>query len=119
MLGEFRDGHPRGQLIVAGSAGPFEVEFIVDTGFEGDLALPGHLARQLGDAPTGMRDRGLANGAIIRCAFYDLDVDRDGEPWRTEVLVLEGSPLIGTRYLLDCLLQVEVTEGGGVSIEAL
>jgi predicted aspartyl protease len=47
MIGEFRDGHPRARLTLNGLAGQLELEFVVDTGFDGDLALPGHLARQL------------------------------------------------------------------------
>ena len=36
------------------------VEFVADTGFEGDLALPGHIARQLGNRRSGLRARALA-----------------------------------------------------------
>ena len=58
--GEFRDGHPRATLTLLGDNGPLLVEFVADTGFEGDLALPGHIARQLGNRRSGLRARALA-----------------------------------------------------------
>ena len=47
-FGSFRDGHPRLTVLLPSQNGPLEIEFIVDTGFDGDLALPGPVARRLG-----------------------------------------------------------------------
>ncbi len=119
MLGEFRDGHPRLRLTVLGAGVQVDIEFIVDTGFEGDLALPTYLADQLGDSPVGTRRRLLANGAMIRCPFYEASTEWDGELRDVEVVVLEGNPLLGTALLDGYLLEAEITEGGGVEIEPL
>ena len=40
MIGQWRNGFPRVMLTLPGLQGPLEVEFIVDTGFEGGLTLP-------------------------------------------------------------------------------
>ena len=42
---DIRDHLARVTLILPSSAGPLSVEFIVDTGFEGDLALPSSILR--------------------------------------------------------------------------
>lgn len=40
ILGQVRRRFPRVVLALPGREGPFEVELIVDTAFDGDLALP-------------------------------------------------------------------------------
>lgn len=46
-------------------------------------------------------------------------LDRNDEPRQTEVLVLEGDPRLGTVIRRGYLLQMEMMDGGDVSIEAL
>ncbi len=46
MLGHVRQRFPR-VLLMPGQAGPLEIEFIVDTAFDGDLAVPSELALRL------------------------------------------------------------------------
>ena len=119
ILGRFRYGHPRATLHLPGTSGPMPVEFIVDTGFEGDLAVPGHLASRLAGAQVGFRRRMLADGLVIHCPFYEILLDWSDEPRITEVLALLGHPLLGTALLEDYLLQVEIGEGGEVLIDPL
>ncbi len=47
MLGHVRQRFPRVLLTLPGQAGPLEIEFIVDTAFDGDLAVPSELALRL------------------------------------------------------------------------
>lgn len=119
ITGIFRDGHPRLPLTLSTADGPLEVEFIVDTGFEGDLTLPVHLARHIGGSPEGFSDRMLADGSLFRCPYYVTLVMWEGRPRRAEVLVLGSRPLVGTLFLGEHLLQVEMTEGGEVTAEPL
>lgn len=102
-----------------GRGGDLEVEFIVDTGFAGDLALPAYLVNQIEGTLIGFRDRRLATGQQFRCPSYEIMLDWNDEPRPTEVLILEGDPLLGTVILREHLLQMEMMEGGEVSIEAL
>ena len=55
MLGIVRDYSPRIRLTLPGVAGIFQVEGVVDTGFEGELALPSSLARRLDADSFGKR----------------------------------------------------------------
>ena len=123
-VGTFRNGHPRVVLTLPGREGPFDVEFIVDTGFEGDLALPAELARRLDAPPGGPRIRALADGSRVRCTVYEVWSDEIAMEWEPdarliEILVLEGNPLVGMQLLNDRHLHVEVTEGGEVLIEPI
>jgi predicted aspartyl protease len=119
IAGTFRRDHPRIPLVLPGITGPLEVEFTVDTGFAGDLALSVDLLRQTDAVIVGSRDRLLAGGIMIRCPLYELVMEWGGEPRSVEVLVLDGDPLAGTELLRDTLLQIEVTEGGEVIVDVL
>ncbi len=120
--GIFRDGHPRATVILPGKNGPLEIEFIVDTGFEGDLALSSDWTSQLDAVQVGIDPRRMADGTVIRCPYYSVLLnanEEDEEPRFAQVLELDGEPLLGTTFLRDMLLQIEVTEGGEVSATAL
>lgn len=119
IQGAFRDGHPRVVITVHGDTGAQAIEFTVDTGFEGDLALPSRIVSTLGVQPTGVRRRGLANGAVISCRFFQVSIDSMAGTRGAEVLLLEGMPLLGTALLDEQFLHIEVTEGGEVLIEPL
>ena len=124
LEGEFRDRYPRITLALPGSNSsrePVEVEFIVDTGFDGEIVLPGYLARQIDLRFEGTQKRMLANGALVECPVHSLllsvNGDDEEEPRLVEVLVMEGNALLGTLFLDNHHLQVTVTEGGEVLIE--
>jgi len=118
-LGSFRDGHPRITLTFPSAVGNLLIEFLVDTGFGGDLAVPQSVISRLDASFIGPRDRRLADGTPLRCAMYATTVDWNGEDRATEVLVFPCEPLLGTIFLQDYLLQVEVVEGGSVEIGSL
>ena len=121
IQGVFREGHPRVSLTLPGQDEDFTVEFLVDTGFDGDLTLPLSLARQLRARSAGYRARMQADGTVLPCPcfqfFYEWDEDED--PQFVEVLVTGASPLMGTTFLADRLLQIEMTEGGEVTAELM
>lgn len=119
ISGGFHAGHPRLTLTLDGAAGPLSVEFVVDPGFEGGLTLPARLARQLGGSYLVAVDRMLANGSLVKAPVYEVTVSWEGEDRFSEVLILEGNPLVGTEFLADHLLTVEIPEGGEVTLEPL
>ena len=119
MFGVFRDEHPRITLSMPGLQDGFEVEFIVDTGYAGDLAMPLRLARQLDSLAAGTQERLLATGQPFQCSAYEIMLDWNGENRTTEVLVLEGEPLLGTVLMREYLIQMEMTDGGEIVIEPL
>ena len=118
-FGTVRRRFPRARLSLPGREGPFAVEFIIDTGFDGELALPPHLALRLPLTTAGHQTLALADGTTVYSPYYRLLLEWDGEERLTEVLLLDGSPLLGVNLLNETLMQIEWTEGGEVSIESL
>ena len=47
ILGHVRDGFPRVTLTLPGNQGPLNVEFIIDTAFDGELSLPNPVLAQV------------------------------------------------------------------------
>ena len=95
------------------------VEAVVDTGFNGYLALPSDLIRQLGVSATEPVDMGLANDLVITVTAYEGIVLWRGERRPVEILEAEGTPLIGTALLWGSLLTAEVIDNGAVTIGPL
>lgn len=119
LLGHVRDGHPRISLSLPGIHGTIESEFIVDTGFEGDLAIPESLITRLNADLSGSDTFALADGSRLVCPTYDLVLEWSGESRVAEVLATSGQPLIGTQLLDNMLIQIEMVEAGEVSVEPL
>ena len=119
IIGHVRERFPRIALSLQGQDQPIDVEFIVDTGFEGDLTVPPSLMARL-DAPLVSYEKVLkADGSARRIPSHEVTVTWDGEQRIVEVLALEGRPLLGTILLDGYLLNAEMTEGGDVSLELL
>jgi len=88
ILGAFRDRFPRIHLKLRGANSSFEVDLIVDTGFDGDFVLPGGLIRQLDLAPLYRSRRKLADGKVIECPVFEMEIELNGSLHIAEVLQL-------------------------------
>jgi len=119
MTGQWRDGFPRVTLTLLGGREPLSLEFVVDTGFNGEIALPEYLIGQLGASPSGTQYLELAGGFRQPSYAYELSLEWDGEERAVEVLALDGNPLIGNDLWKDLSLQVENIDGGDVLFEPL
>lgn len=119
IVGDFREGHPRVVVSLPGREGVIELEFIIDTGFSGDLCVSHAVAARLETQASGFTERKLADGSLIRCPFHAIIVSIAREQRVVWVLELPGEPLMGTDFLRDHLLQIEMTEGGEVTAEPL
>lgn len=119
MLGHVRDDMPYLTLALPGVNGPLAVEFIVGTGFAGELALPRSLAEQLDGANPSSRPVRLADGAISLRPYFEITLEWADEERLVEVLLLEGEPLLGGMLLRGFQLRAEMTDGGEVEIEPL
>lgn len=115
--GQWRDGFPRVTLTLPGLREPLEVEFIVDTGFEGGITLPEALVSQLEVSVQERRAIKLAGGLRQRCYSYEMIVQWEDEARLVEVLTLEGAPLLGNDLWKGQSLYAENTDGGDVLIE--
>ena len=117
--GHVRDRFPRITVELPGIAGPLNVEFILDTGFDGDLSLPSALLAQLEATASEFRLIQAADGRGSQRQAYEVVLDWNDEDRITEVIVLENAPLLGVGLMEGSLLQAEMQTGGEVSLEAL
>ncbi len=119
MDGRFHDDAPRASLTLIGDKGRTDVEFVVDTGFTGALALPPGLLASIGATLEGIRLIQLADGSQLRTPFWTLQVEWFGELRVVRATALDDEPLIGIGLLREHHLHIEVTDGGEVVAEPL
>ena len=119
ITGHVRDDLPRVRLTVSTSWRTVPVEFVVDTGFDGELALPPHLLQDLSATFTWDRPILLADFSERIVAHCLARVEWLEDARETEIMALEGRPLLGNGLLRGTLLQVEMRDGGEVVIEPL
>jgi predicted aspartyl protease len=119
IYGHVRDDFPRVSLWLPGLSGKLKVEFIFDTGFDDWFTLPPDVVRRLDLIPDGPRLTRFAGGGIRSVNCYLMQLEWQDEAVEVEVLEMEGNALLGTRALRGNLIQIEMTDGGEVSVEAL
>jgi clan AA aspartic protease len=118
--GSFRDGLLRVVIpLPTIDEDEWELEFIVDTGFDGGMTLAESAINRLPAVFSGFRARSLADGSIGRCPVYELVLQWDEEPMRVEILALDGNPLLGTEFFQGHSIYGELTEGGAFQAEPL
>ncbi len=119
ILGHVRDRFARITLSLRGLDGPLRVEFLVDTGFDGDLSLPLSLVSRMETSYAASRRVRLADGYESNQDYRQIMLSWDEDTIPIEVLVIETNPLIGVLLMEDYLLQAEMQEEGEVSLEPL
>ena len=95
-----------------------EVEAVVDTGFNGYLALPPMLIEDLELPVVGDGEAVLADGSEAAFDVYDITVLWDGQPMYVETGAVGVDPLIGMALLDGHNLNIDVENGGRVLIQA-
>ena len=95
------------------------IEAVLDTGFNGELALPAAAIRQLG-LPMGIRRPAVtATGDRVSLTTYRGTVLWYGQIHSIQVVEADSEPLLGMELLLGSRLTLDVREGGPVTIDAL
>ena len=105
--------------IVTPSGQPRPVEVALDTGFNGQLALPAITIRGLELSEESSRLAITATGDRVRLTTYYSTMMWYGEPRTIEVLEAGGEPLLGMELLLGNRVTLDVVEGGPVTIYPL
>ena len=100
-----------------GQGGLQAVEVVVDTGFNGELALPPDLVQSLGleyidDVPVVLADR---QQRPVRA--YEGVVSWHGRHREVVAIEMGSEPLLGMSLLLDCRLTISCRPNGPVVIE--
>lgn len=119
IFGVVRDHSPRVRLLLPGLHSPVEVELVLDTGFEGELALPRSIIARLDAAPLERRVALMPDGREEEVYAREIELDWEGEKRTVEVLELPGRPLLGMMLLDTSHTHVEGGEGGEIVIEPL
>ncbi|MCL1463899.1 clan AA aspartic protease [Argonema galeatum] len=94
-----------------------EIEFVVDTGFEGALTLPPTTIAALGLPYLTQLNANLANDMNVVADVYVATVVWNGVERDIAVLAMGRRPLVGTALLEDYHLSVDFYEGGSVLVD--
>ena len=98
------------QISSGAAAAPLmRMSVVVDTGFEGFLALPPEIIRSLGLPDKGNRDIILADGTQREIPIYDVVVLWNDQTLAGTVFELSGDPLAGMGLLWDAALRGSAT----------
>ena len=96
------------------------VEFVIDTGFTEDAALPLDIINRLGLLPAdGTVELALADGSIDRFERYTAYMLWHGQLREVRVLDLGSEPLLGMELLRGCNISIDAAPGGIVTIAEL
>ncbi len=106
-------------LTLPGHDGPVNIEFIVDTAFDGDLSVPPHVLARLDVGYQTDRLFQMADGRQVYQPAFEINLLWDGEIRLTEVVSIKNASLLGIQLMDGKLLQAEMTDGGEVSLEDL
>ena len=93
-----------------------EIEALLDTGFNGFLALPSSLIEEFSLPHLGREQVTLANGRVHFTRKYEVAVRFAGTVQSVEV-VEAGEPIVGMALLRGYDLHVQCVDGGAVRLE--
>ena len=96
-----------------------EIEAVIDTGYNGFLALPPALVAELGLPYQGDGRAVLADGREETFDVYGVTVLWDDQPIYIDADTVGLEPLVGMLLLDRHSLYVEITDGGRVVILAM
>ena len=105
--------------IVTPSGQPRPIEIALDTGFNGQIALPAITIQRLELSEEGSRLAITATGDRVRLTTYYSTMMWHGEPRIIEVVEPDSEPLLGMELLLGNRVTQDVLEGGPVTIHPL
>ena len=92
------------------------VDFVVDTGFTGELTLPVSAVTALGLRFKQQTPTSLADDSSLLLDVHEAVILWNGEERRVEVIATGKRPLLGTALLEDTELVMQFREGGLVTV---
>ena len=105
--------------ILAPNGQTSHIEAVLDTGFNGELALPAAAIRQLG-LPMGIRRPAItATGDRVSLTTYRGTVLWYGQIHSIQVVEADSEPLLGMELLLGSRVTLDVHDGGAVTVDVL
>jgi predicted aspartyl protease len=95
------------------------VEFVLDTGFDGELALPPNVLQRLDASFNVFHPIHLADRSEKYAARYEIEMFQDEEIRLVEIVEIDGRPLMGNGFTDGMDIHIEMTEGGQVLLEPM
>jgi clan AA aspartic protease len=95
------------------------VEFTVDTGFQGELALPSAAVASLGLPPRGYWWAKLADDSHASVPIFGATILWDDLEIGVTVMAMGSRPLLGTELLQGFNLSVDFEEDGQLALTPL
>lgn len=95
------------------------VEFVIDTGFNGALTLPGTVIHTLRLQPLGARPVVLGDGSTAILKLYRARLLWHESERALLVLQADGDPLLGMALLDGSRVIMDVVDNGSVTIEPI
>lgn len=92
---------------------------MIDTGFDGDIALPVSEIHALGLPPAGYVEAVLGDGSEVELTMYAATLRWNNEHRQAQVLETAGAALVGTKLLQSFELQIHFVNDGDVLIKPL
>jgi clan AA aspartic protease len=109
---------PRLGVTLVRDPGPnLEIEFVVDTGFEGTLTLPIAAVNALALPFYQSIPAHLADGSTCWAPVHVATILWDGAPVEVAVLAMGNRPLPGTLLLDGHDFTARFTDGGAIAVE--
>ncbi|NEN89207.1 MAG: clan AA aspartic protease [Okeania sp. SIO3H1] len=120
ISGIVNNGHPTVSITFRLPNYPdFSIQFVVDTGFTGELCLPSEVVASLGLPFKWATRANLADNTEVMLPIYEAIILWNGEEKTVRVLGTGKRPLLGTAMLEEAELVIQFTEGWLVTIEDL
>lgn len=110
---------PALRLEVVGPEGARLFDAIIDTGFNGGLAIPSDWIEALGLPRAGHEQMVLADGSVTGAYLYDEYVILDEEAYDVVVTEAPGTPLAGTDLFWGFSPYIEFEADGTVEVAPL
>lgn len=99
------------------TSGWFDLEFVLDTGFNGELTVPAERISRLGLDFYSTGEATVADDRVESVDVYTGTLIWDGRPRSVLVQSLGSTPLLGTLLLAGHDLRARLVPGGAVEIE--
>lgn len=120
IAGAVTEWDPKVELTIIGPTETITEEAVVDTGYNGDLALSAEMIQRLRLRYLAVGKATLADGSSSRSTIFDALVLWDGEERSVNVYEMGSETLIGMGLLSGFRLIVESVSGeGSLTIERL
>lgn len=104
--------------ILLGANSVIEIDAVLDTGFNGALAISRSLGEQMGLKSTDFTEAMLADGRIMSICCSEVSIEWGGARRDVVAWFLGGSCLIGMELLKGFRLLMDVEPGGDISVES-